>query len=645
MVQAAEIIRRKGSVHPGLPHVTTENTSLAQWLNAASQLLGRVGAMQQAVDSLRNLGLLTSDGGLANVGGETSGIGIQEGPLGVPNLDVAPVPSGFKGEGGIGVAILFWDNPFLTYGNHAVTHVYRHTADEFNNAVEIGTSVGISYVDESPPDALDQTYFYWIRWETTDGMSGLGPPSESLEIEVDPDPAAVIARLTQEILADPLTLELLTPPAGKNTFEEAQRISDRVAARIAAVRARLLESVSETLRQTLASVQTTVGIHGADIAELEARFAGITLGPTINNFGAATRAEVELARNNYGAANPAWLASYDADDSLHIRLVYGVVQQYQNRVNAAWANVGEPTPTAAAVSRIDTATMQNAADIMTNASVITLLTGQIGGKADASALEVVRVSVEANDTGIAANTAAITQLQTDVTGKASTQAVQALQTEVDANETGIAANSAAVTGLQTSVAGKADATAVATLGTTVTSQGDSIDALTAQITALESTLVGRTLGPEANMFMGDTITAAAEARDAYATANPMWLQEYDDNSSLNIVLTYGVLQQYQNRSSMMWSNNGDPVASAAAISQLNTQVTEHDGEINANAASITSLQATLSEARELGPETNEFAGMTEAEAEAARNAYASANPAWLQEYDDDATQYILLEYD
>ena len=83
---------------------------------------------------------------------------------------VPPAPSGIRVSAGIEVALLFWDNPFVHYDEHAITHVYRSTSNDFSSATRIGSATGISYVDREVQG--DTTYYYWIVWESTDGLTG-----------------------------------------------------------------------------------------------------------------------------------------------------------------------------------------------------------------------------------------------------------------------------------------------------------------------------------------------------------------------------------------------------------------------------------------------------------------------------------------
>ena len=64
----------------------------------------------------------------------------------------------------------------------------------------------------------------------------------------------------------------------------------------------------------------------------------VVLGPTTNAFTGANKAAAETSRNSYATSNTSWLAQYDADSTLLIKLTYGGTDLYQNRVSSAWAD-------------------------------------------------------------------------------------------------------------------------------------------------------------------------------------------------------------------------------------------------------------------------------------------------------------------
>ncbi|AUR83135.1 hypothetical protein NVP1031O_153 [Vibrio phage 1.031.O._10N.261.46.F8] len=69
---------------------------------------------------------------------------------------------------------------------------------------------------------------------------------------------------------------------------------------------------------------------------------GFLLGPTTNVFTGADKAAAEAARDAYATANPTWLAEYNSDTALNIRLEYSdgtnqvAVYQVRNSAGDAW---------------------------------------------------------------------------------------------------------------------------------------------------------------------------------------------------------------------------------------------------------------------------------------------------------------------
>ena len=68
--------------------------------------------------------------------------------------------------------------------------------------------------------------------------------------------------------------------------------------------------------------------------------AAVTMGPEQNVFTGADKATAEAARDAYALANAAWLAQYDANNLLNIRLDYddggNAVAEFQSRDGSAW---------------------------------------------------------------------------------------------------------------------------------------------------------------------------------------------------------------------------------------------------------------------------------------------------------------------
>lgn len=97
-------------------------------------------------------------------------IGDGNPPTEGPSTSEPDAPTGFTATGGIDSVILVWDNPRDIYDNHAYTEVWRHTSDDIGNAVLIGTSSGMSYIDHV--GAIDETRYYWIRFMSKADVPG-----------------------------------------------------------------------------------------------------------------------------------------------------------------------------------------------------------------------------------------------------------------------------------------------------------------------------------------------------------------------------------------------------------------------------------------------------------------------------------------
>ena len=126
------------------------------------------------------------------------------------------MPQGFEVAAGIEVVGLWWSYPWYHYTNHGLTRIYRSTVNDFATAIQIGTSSGISYTDDTARG--DQTYFYWVVWEAYD-TGERGAPSTVSEAEPARDPADVIDEISDDILNDPFVQELLEPVS----FSEFER--------------------------------------------------------------------------------------------------------------------------------------------------------------------------------------------------------------------------------------------------------------------------------------------------------------------------------------------------------------------------------------------------------------------------------------
>ena len=290
----------------GLPTPQIADVGLQQWVQRVSERLAELDAAASGANRTAGQAL-------------TQVREIDVTPATVTTADLRPdeptnLTPTLEGAAVISIAMLFWENPFEHYRLHARTEIWRHTADSFNDATRVGESVGISYVDSTVQG--DTTYYYWIRWESQNGL--FSDPSDSIELTPATDPAQAGEDLTDDIVNDPLTATLLAQ------IDEAGT-SQAVGARIAELWAYVYDLVREaqveagavalsalTMRVTTAEGEITS--LAEDITALEASSTGtVGLGPAQNRFSGDTLDEAFEALARYGQSNPGWLGEYDRE--------------------------------------------------------------------------------------------------------------------------------------------------------------------------------------------------------------------------------------------------------------------------------------------------------------------------------------------
>ena len=174
-----------------------------------------------------------------------------------PEPVVPPAPSGVEVSAGIGVAIVSWDTPFRHYEEHARALVYRSTRNDFGSATLVGSSESFLYTDKNLRS--DTTYYYWVVWESTDGLRG--PVSASVHDTTGLNPGDV---------------PVVQPPAEDEEEEESEPEPVPKALEGPAT----LQSVG-TARQTGTATYTEVNVGG--------RFPGTFMGTrpahSFNNWG------------------------------------------------------------------------------------------------------------------------------------------------------------------------------------------------------------------------------------------------------------------------------------------------------------------------------------------------------------------------
>ena len=213
----------------------------------------------------------------------------------------------------------------------------------------------------------------------------------------------------------------------------------------------------------------------------------------------------------------------------------------------------------------------------------------------ARAIEALRTSVRHTEFGTEVTAESITDLAVQIGRRAAASALQALQVRVVETEGGLSSQALQITELMAEIAGGATTQALQQLIARVTETENETSANAAEIVALEAAHGGRTLGPAQNIFDGEDKAAAAAVRDAYAMANPGWLADYDADNDINIELRWGVLYIYQRRVGGAWLDNGEALARAAAVTDLNTRVVQQGTSLTSVSEMLTGLVANIGE--------------------------------------------------
>ena len=198
----------------GLTVPRTENTELQRF---CEQIIARIQAVDGTLNTVdRRLGAL--DGGAGQRPGDTT--------PGVPILATPPQPLAVQCRPGIGAVFISWANPFRQYRNHARALIYRHTADAFDQATQIGQSAFVLHIDDTVDD--NTTYYYWVRFEST--ASVLGLPSDSHSCTSALDPEAVYQDIADWINSSPLAAALTSKTNDATAIvEEIRRLASGIA--------------------------------------------------------------------------------------------------------------------------------------------------------------------------------------------------------------------------------------------------------------------------------------------------------------------------------------------------------------------------------------------------------------------------------
>jgi len=110
------------------------------------------------------------------------------------NLDIPPAPTGLEASGAFTEILVDW-NP-AQYNNHAFTEVWRSRDDEIGTAVLITTTASFIISDAV---GYDQTYFYWVRFVSTDNVRGPFNQTNGTKATTVENIGAVMVQLSESL--------------------------------------------------------------------------------------------------------------------------------------------------------------------------------------------------------------------------------------------------------------------------------------------------------------------------------------------------------------------------------------------------------------------------------------------------------------
>jgi hypothetical protein len=211
---------------PGFPKPPADiSINLRQYLTNLSEALevrlGRKGDPRDAAVTFRDLGDVVPVAGYY-LGGRGGGNGSNPGgggdPPAEPGVNDPEAPVNFRVVGALYNITAFWDAAL--YGGHGFTEIWRADAKfledgtedpnnepTLNDALEIGTALGTSFVDATGPGRV---YYYWIRHVNRLGEKGpwAFPYPKGLQAETAPD-VDLITELFDELLLESQVIKSL----------------------------------------------------------------------------------------------------------------------------------------------------------------------------------------------------------------------------------------------------------------------------------------------------------------------------------------------------------------------------------------------------------------------------------------------------
>ncbi len=389
------------------------------------------------------LGATAADGGIENA-------------LAPNHADTPPKPLDLIVTCGFEFCMVEWVDAFLQYTNHKLTHIYRSTSEDVNTAVRVGSVDWNIFVDQTVE--LSTTYYYWVRFESVEGVEGPFSDVASGKTAIDLD--AYHDNLLQEIRESPLTEWLLSPITNPQyVTAEIRRLAARAAFLSASAELRLQAELNRTEAKLTLAEEDIVSIQ-ENIVQTRAELAG----------KASTMALMSLS--SVVATNGE------------------TIQALSQSLTRLMATV-DGKATATALQALTTRVTVSESEIESLSESLTRLTSTVDGKADAIAVQSLTTRVTTAEGRVESLSESLTSLMATVNNKADASAFRALTTRVTTAEGRVDSLSQSLTQLTATVNSKANASALNALTAQVTTHGGEIDSLSESLTRLMAEVNGK----------------------------------------------------------------------------------------------------------------------------------------------------------
>jgi peptidoglycan hydrolase CwlO-like protein len=548
---------------PAIPAVGESN--LLQAVQAVKNALdvreGRLGDPLDQFVTLRELKALglASDGetSLTTVGGtgRLPVIGSNGGAFGPDNynesndLTTPPPPTQLEAIGLYSSISLSWGGN--NYRNHAYTEIWRSDTDNLGSASLVGTTIGNLYND---PVGTERTCFYWVRFVSQANVTGPYNSTSGTSASTALDVLTRLEILRQEILNDPLTIELGT------------RIN-----RLEAVTGLGNLAPLEPLRLSASSIDVNNYIPPSVKAELDAVKASLDREKSVR--GSAVISVERVTRDQ--ATRISSLGTRVGGAESTITTLQSTTANQATQINTLSTRVGSAE---SSITTLQTTTATQATSVQTLTTRVGEAESSITSLQSTTASQA--TSINSLTTRVGSAESSISSLQTTTAGQATS--ITSLTTRLDGAESSI-------TSLQQTTAYQA--TSITSLSTRVGTAESSIVTLqnTTSSQATQISSLSTTVGQKNRTFAQDD----APTGSSY-TVNDAW---YDTNDGFRLYRWNG--SSWADSSDSRFTSQGSAITSlqsttatqATSISSLTTRVGTAESNIG-SLQTTTSSQAT-----------------------------------------------------